>query len=46
MEVRHSRGKQLACVFTPQGLNPTAAINPFNLADGSACGTAHFNAVC
>ena len=36
-------GKQLACVFTPQGLNPTAAINPFNLADGSVCGTAHFN---
>ena len=36
-------GKQLACVFTPQGLNPTAAVNPFNLADGSVCGTAHFN---
>ena len=36
-------GKQLACVFTPQGLNPTAALNPFNLADGSVCGTAHFN---
>ena len=36
-------GKQLACVFTPQGLNPTGAINPFNLADGSVCGTAHFN---
>ena len=36
-------GKQLSCVFTPQGLNPTAAVNPFNLADGSVCGTAHFN---
>ena len=36
-------GKQLACVFTPQGLNPTASVNPFNLADGSVCGTAHFN---
>lgn len=36
-------GKQLACVFTPQGLNPTAAVNPFNLSDGSVCGTAHFN---
>ena len=36
-------GKQLACVFTPQGVNPTAAVNPFNLADGSVCGTAHFN---
>jgi len=36
-------GKQLACVFTPQGINPASAINPFNLADGSVCGTAHFN---
>lgn len=36
-------GKQLNCVFTPQGLNPTAAINPFGAGDIAVCGTAHFN---
>jgi len=36
-------GKQLNCVFTPQGLNPTAAINPFGAGDVAVCGTAHFN---
>ena len=36
-------GKQLNCVFTPLGLNPTAAVNPFGAGELSVCGTAHFN---
>ena len=36
-------GKQLNCVFTPQGLNPTAAINPFGAGELAVCGTGHFN---
>jgi hypothetical protein len=36
-------GKQLSCVFTPQGLNPTTAINPFGFGEKAVCGTGHFN---
>ena len=36
-------GKQLSCVYTPQGLNPTTAINPFGTGEKAVCGTGHFN---
>ena len=36
-------GKQLSCVFTPQGLNPTTVINPFGFGEKAVCGTGHFN---
>ena len=36
-------GKQLACVFTPQGLNPTTAVNPFGFGEKAVCGVGHFN---
>ena len=36
-------GKQLACVFTPQGLNPTTVVNPFGFGEKAVCGTGHFN---
>ena len=36
-------GKQLSCVYTPQGLNPTTVINPFGTAEKAVCGTGHFN---
>ena len=36
-------GKQLSCVYTPQGLNPTPAINPFGFGEKAVCGTGHFN---
>ena len=36
-------GKQLSCVYTPQGLNPTTVINPFGTGEKAVCGTGHFN---
>ena len=36
-------GKQLSVVYTPQGLNPTTAINPFGTGEKAVCGTGHFN---
>ena len=36
-------GKQLSCVYTPQGLNPTTAINPFGFGEKAVCGVGHFN---
>ena len=36
-------GKQLSCVYTPQGLNPSTAINPFGFGEKAVCGTGHFN---
>jgi len=36
-------GKQLSCVYTPQGLNPTTSINPFGTGEKAVCGTGHFN---
>tara|TARA_B100000035_G_C20988448_1_gene548980 strand:+ start:332 stop:1318 length:987 start_codon:yes stop_codon:yes gene_type:complete len=36
-------GKQLSCVYTPQGLNPTTAVNPFGFGEKAVCGTGHFN---
>jgi hypothetical protein len=36
-------GKQLSCVYTPQGLNPTTVINPFGFGEKAVCGVGHFN---
>ena len=36
-------GKQLSCVFTPQGLVPTTVVNPFGTGEKAVCGTGHFN---
>ena len=36
-------GKQLSCVFTPQGLVPTTVVNPFGFGEKAVCGVGHFN---
>ena len=36
-------GKQLSCVYTPQGLVPTTVVNPFGTGEKAVCGTGHFN---
>ena len=36
-------GKQLSCVYTPQGLNPSTVVNPFGFGEKAVCGTGHFN---